>query len=246
MHCDAKKWKIKGFNGLSGIGSIMKKVGRFRAIRNVFSGWVTHANHARDCTERMFHYVVEALLVLAAGAGVFCFGYGWHAFAVMFVLVHTGWWVVNGNFHVYMLDSFRFVRNAGVDKELKYIVWAGGHFKMLGAKAVLVYGSFCRKEFHGRSDLDLRIIRDPSRNSLSLLIFGVYARIVSMLYGCPTDLQIVDSEAFLLKQMSIKEIPVDVFGGENLTKIKCSMSISDVCANPSIVMKPEREFEGWI
>lgn len=223
----------------------MQKRGRFRAIRNLVSGWITHANHGRDRSERIFHHAVELLLLIAIFIVIFCLGCKWHAYLIAFFAVHTLWWIVNGNFHVYMLDSFRFVRNAGIEQELKYILWAAEKFESFGVKAVLVYGSFCRKEFHGRSDLDLRVIRDCRKNPIVLFMFGVYARIISMLRQCPTDLQIVDSEEFLLKQMNAREIPVDALGGGTLSKIKCSMSIADVCANPSIVMKPEREFEGW-
>jgi len=223
----------------------MQKVGRYRAIRNLACGWVTHANHGRDSTERMFHYITELLIIFVAAIAIFSFQIGWLIFAAAAFIIHTVWWVINGNFHVYMLDSFRFVRNAGIDQELMYILWVSEICKRLGVKAVLVYGSFCRKEFHGRSDLDLRIIRDCSASPLPLLFFAVHARVISMLRGCPTDLQVVDSEEFLQRQMSDKEYPVDVFGGATLSKIVCSMRLSDVCENPSIVMKPEREFEAW-
>lgn len=223
----------------------MKKRGKFRAIRNLASGWVTHANHGRDFTERIYHHGFEAVLLLFVIVPIWVAGFPDWAYAVMFVAIHTAWWVINGNFHVYMLDSFRFVRNAGINAELKYILWVGKKFKRLDVLAILVYGSFCRREFHGRSDLDLRIIHRPGEFGVGLFLLSVWARIVSMMRGCPTDLQVVDSEDFLLRQMDAREIPINVWGGERLEKIRTSISISEVCARPEIVMKPEREFEGW-
>ena len=220
----------------------MLKKGKLRAFRNLPIGWVTHANHARDISERLCHHLMECTLLLIVLGTVWVFGEKSRQVVPMLVIgmiVHTIWWVVNGNCHVCLLDSFKFVRNAGIDSILNYIIWAKDWLLKSGCvSSVLVYGSFCRGEFHGRSDLDLRIIRTPGVCSACVIMpMAVVARVVSLFCGIPTDLQIVDSEGFLLKQMRSTELPVCVYGRDSLKRIKISMQIDEVMDNPQIVLK---------
>lgn len=222
----------------------MLKEGRLRAFRNLPIGWVTHANHGRDITERVCHHLMESILLLIVLGIVWFFGSDSHILVSMLLaglVVHTIWWIINGNCHVCFLDSFKRVKNAGIDEMLIYIIWEKDWFlKCEYVKSILVYGSFCRGEFHGRSDLDLRIIRSPGlRAACVLMPMAVIARVVSLARGIPTDLQIVDSEEFLLKQMRATELPVCVFGSDSLNKIKISMKIDEVMDDSGIVMKKE-------
>ena len=220
----------------------MLKEGKLRAFRNLPIGWVTHANHARDLTERLFHHACEVIILLAVLGAVFAFSNDanrsvWLITSV--VVVHTVWWVVNGNCHVCLLDSFKFFKNAGIAPILDYLCWARGWFTAGGdVVAVLVYGSFCRRQFHGRSDLDLRIIRKAgARAFLKVMPLAVVARTVSLARGIPTDLQVVDSEEFLLRQMRASELPICVFGGGNLRRIVVSGTLEEVMNHPKMVMK---------
>lgn len=222
----------------------MLKEGRWRAVRNLPIGWIAHANHGRDFSDKMAHYCAELFVLLLLSVPAYfmedqrlvaCYMLG------LFLAVHTVWWVVNGNFHVCLLDSFKIVRNAGWYPIIQYIEWVDGVMRKTGAvKAILVYGSFCRGRFHGRSDLDLRILRkEGMASALTLFPVVVHARLISMLRGIPTDLQFVDSEAFLLRQMRADEHPVCVFGKENLKQIEGGLSFEEVKEHPEKVLRED-------
>jgi predicted nucleotidyltransferase len=151
-------------------------------------------------------------------------------------VVHSAWWVVNGNFHVYLLDSFAGVRNAGIARTLAYLDWCERLFARTGRiRAILIYGSFCRRKFHDRSDLDLRIVRRPGIGAAArVLPVAVLARLVSLLCGVPTDLQVVDSYEFLARQMRGDEKPIVVHGDPEGGPVGAGFSFAEVKANPAI------------
>jgi hypothetical protein len=222
----------------------MLKEGKWRAVRNLPIGWITHANHGRDFSDMTAHYCAELCVLFILSVPTYfmedhhCIAY---YLTFLFLIVHTVWWVLNGNFHVCMLDSFKYVRNAGFHAVLEYIHWLGGVMEKTGAvEAILIYGSFCRGRFHGRSDLDLRIIRKKGMSSaIALFPVVVYARLVSLLRGIPTDLQFVDSEAFLLKQMRADEHPVCVYGKGNLRTIPSGLLFEEVKGHPEKVLRED-------
>ena len=219
----------------------MLKKGKYRAIRNIPIGWLTHANHGRDRTELIVHWLLELSIAIALFSLI-------HflltlsllvSLLISFFITHTIWWVVNGNFHVYLLDSFMWVRNTGIDSVLNYIKW----YKKLvssnqSVECILVYGSFCRSTFHDRSDLDLRIVRkNGSRGAGILLLLSIYARLFSLCRRIPTDLQVVDSMEFLRNQMREDERPVVVYCREGYVIAKPGKSFDEILQNPACVLR---------
>jgi hypothetical protein len=77
------------------------------------------------------------------------------------------------------------------------------------------------------------------RSAIALFPVVVYARLVSLLRGIPTDLQFVDSEAFLMKQMRADEHPVCVFGKDNLRKIQGGLLFEEVKGHPEKVLRED-------
>ena len=227
----------------------MLKYGEWRALRNLPVGWLTHSIHGRDKTERTFHIIVELIIWLAL------FGLWRLSFPnflslytcafTAFLLVHTFMWIIDGNFHVYMLDSFFSVKNAGIKKVLDFIVWSSNLLKKTDSvECVLVYGSFCRGMFHDRSDLDMRVVRSkPSKKTIILLTVAVYIRGVSLLRGIPTDLQVVDSKEFLARQMRLDEKPVVVYCRENFKIPNQGVDIREMINDPLLVLKCKEKNE---
>jgi hypothetical protein len=217
----------------------MLKTGRWRALRNLPVGWLTHANHARDRSEKWFHYVVESVLLASSLMVLVAIERtGTVSIFLAIIIVHSVWWVVNGNCHVYLLDSFASVHNAGIERTISYIEWCHRCFARTGCvSAILIYGSFCRQKFHRRSDLDLRIIRRPGLlAALFVLPMAVGARVVSLWRGVPTDLQVVDSGWFLSRQMRADEHPVVVYVDPHAQTIDgLGMTFAEVQSNPRIV-----------
>lgn len=221
----------------------MKKRGCFRAFRNLFIGWLTHANHSRDRTERLVHWAIELTLVSAVLCVWFVFlperYKNWGYACLLFMIIHSLWWIVNGNFHVYLLDSFLGIHNPGIDSVLRYIQWISDYLSREHAViCVLIYGSFCRGEFHIRSDLDIRILRRKgSKGAGRLLLLAIYFRFVSLLRGIPMDLQVVDSIAFLECQMRNDEHPVIAYCREGFEVDNKGLSLQVVLSYPNLVLK---------
>ena len=221
----------------------MMKEGKYRAFRNIFIGWVTHSNHGRDKTERFVHWFMEVLIWFLIFIGLSKVSslhfLNWQTFAISFFITHTLWWGINGNLHVYFLDSFKCVGNAGIHKIVDYISWVSNEMiKTEAVDAVLIYGSFCRSSFHNRSDLDLRIIRRINApNTVKLFFLSIYARVVSFYIGVPTDLQVVDSMDFLNVQMRKDEHPIVVYCRSGFKVERAGISFKSVLENPSLVLK---------
>jgi predicted nucleotidyltransferase len=214
----------------------MDKKSRLRAFRNLPVGWVTHANHGRDTTERWFHWAVEA--VLLAATVIVLRATGTDASAVIWsgLAIHSLWWVMNGNFHVYVLDSIRAICTRPKAEVADFVNKAAHLMADNDAtRAVLVYGSACRNQFHRRSDLDLRVVRGGGSwlQITDLLLRAVRVRMWSLMKGIPTDLQVVDSYAFLDQQMRDDEYPIVAWHRPGDPPPKTGLSLQDFVAGTS-------------
>lgn len=195
----------------------MLKYGKYRAIRNIAIGWLSHAIHSTDFSERVFRIVIEILLM------ILCFNFfrfnGMINFNIMssavftFLICHTVMWMLDGNFWVYMLDSFGWIRNSGIKSIISYVRLCRRLFQSADlCNAILIFGSMCRGEFHERSDLDLRIIRrNDSWLGFLCLPAALFLRIVSFFILLPVDLQVADSYKFINHQMRKDEFPIVVY-----------------------------------
>lgn len=220
----------------------MMKSGRFRALRNLPVGWVLQILHSTDRTERWVRIAFEAVLILMFWLGLSdihllhddSIRFGW-----VFFIVHSVSWFFIGNFWVYMLDSFMWVKNPGLDAVLKYVEFVRRAFVASGScDAVLIYGSMCRSAFHGRSDLDLRIVRKPGFALGLISVFvGFYVRIPAALRIIPVDLQVVDSLDFLAKQMRPDENPIVVYLRPGFELKNSGDAFETILKNPSQVLR---------
>ena len=212
----------------------MMKVGRFRAIRNIPVGWVLQAIHSTDQSERIFRVLFEAVAMFLA----FVLVSDMSSFVLFAVLIHTLMFILNGNFLVYMLDSFEFIENGGIHRVLKYVTSCKKWFIYFDScDAILIYGSMCRGEFHIRSDLDLRVIRRrDSMRGLWALPIGFLMRAYSLLVRVPTDLAVVDSLGFLTNTLRPDEKPIVVFVREGV-KIDHGWLFDDIISDTELVLK---------
>ena len=220
----------------------MMKDGRFRALRNLPVGWVLQIVHSTDTTERWFRIISELLIL--------CFSYilinklnffsnEIYCFIVVFIVVHTLSWFFVGNFWVYMLDSFKWVKNPGINDTIKYINLVDRVYKKINCcEAILIYGSMCRNSFHIRSDLDLRIIRrtDSLKGFLAIPI-GFSLRFYAFFIKMPVDFQVVDSLGFVNKQMRDDEYPIVVEKSSSFLIVNSGPTFDSVIKNPTSVLK---------
>ncbi len=222
----------------------MLKEGRFRAIRNIPIGWVLQAIHSTDRSERYFRLLIELLAL------VFVYGFlrgmmtGYQPLAIIvvaFTVNHSITWFMTGNFWVYMLDSFLWVRNPGIHGVIKFTQLTQAAFvNSRSVDAILIYGSMCRGQLHIRSDLDLRVLRSPGfSNAVIALSIGYLLRVYSFFIRMPVDLQVVDSMDFIRHQMRADEQPINVYLREGVSIVEIGMDFAEVESNPSIVLRDQ-------
>ena len=139
----------------------MMKTGKHRAYRNIPVGWFFQAIRGSDKTERIFRLSNEIVIILILSMVLMPVSHPQYlAILASFVICHTLSWLLIGNFWVYMLDSFEIIKNPGIDKVIEFVDFTKDVYEASDTcNAILIYGSMCRRQFHIRSDLDLRIIR---------------------------------------------------------------------------------------
>lgn len=224
----------------------MLKEGKHRAIRNITIGWLSHAIHSTDYSERIFRIAIEILLMFL------CFNLIMHreifksdilsSAGVTIIVCHTIMWMLDGNFWVYLLDSFDWMRNPGIKRIIAYVKLCRKLFQVADlCNAILIYGSMCRGEFHDRSDLDLRIIRrNDSWLGMVCLPVALFLRIISFFIVIPVDLQVADSYEFINRQMRKDELPVVVHLRNGFNLKSTGRRFSEIEKNPSSVLMKEK------
>lgn len=222
----------------------MLKHGKYRAIRNIAVGWLSHALHSTDFSEKLFRIGIELLLMLLCfnfvkSRGMFDYDILSSA-ALTIIVCHTIMWMLDGNFWVYMLDSFRWMKNPGINRIITYVRVCRRSFQIGDlCNAILIYGSMCRGEFHDRSDLDLRIIRrKDSWLGILCLPVALFLRIVSFFILLPVDLQVADSYKFIDHQMRKDEFPIVVYLRKGFDLKVAGKNFNEIEKHPSsIVLK---------
>jgi predicted nucleotidyltransferase len=161
---------------------------------------------------------------------------------VTIIVCHTIMWMLDGNFWVYLLDSFDWMRNPGIKRIIAYVKLCRKLFQVADlCNAILIYGSMCRGEFHDRSDLDLRIIRrNDSWLGMVCLPVALFLRIISFFIVIPVDLQVADSYEFINRQMRKDELPVVVHLRNGFNLKSTGRRFSEIEKNPSSVLMKEK------
>jgi len=222
----------------------MLKDGKYRAFRNIPIGWVLQAIHSTDKSEKRFRIWIESLFFILLLLLIYNSKF-LKSFPVIilfsFFITHSLSWLFTGNFWVYMLDSFKWVKNPGIDVIINFLVltkklFSSGQY----CDSILIYGSMCRRQFHNRSVLDLRIVRrtDSWLGFLALPI-GMFLRFYSFFIFLPVDLQVVDSMNFLSRQMRADEKPIVVYASPEINLKRTGIDFDDLMQTPEIVLRNE-------
>lgn len=226
-------------NSISG----MMKHGRWRAFRNMPVGWVTQSVHSTDRSEMIFRILLELLVMVVVAYLTLGGEYSGRAsmltLAVVLVSVHSVSWLLVGSFWVYMLDSFDWVQNGGIENVIRYVRFVERvYIDSDSCDAILIYGSMARNRFHNRSDLDLRILRrTDSPSGIMAIILAAYVKSYAFFIRMPVDLQVVDSFDFLEKQMRADEPPIVVYRREHVAVQNAGPNFSAVEESPESVLK---------
>jgi hypothetical protein len=220
----------------------MLKEGSFHAIRNILVGWTMQAVHSTDVSERIFRIILEFFLFIIFTQILISFDVFESLLKTViyaFIVTHTITWFITGNFWVYILDSFKFMKNPGINSIISFLkitrrlLLAGDY-----CNSIMIYGSMCRSNFHIRSDLDLRIIRrSDSWVGFLTLPIAYLLRVYSFFIMLPLDLQVVDSMKFLEKQMRRDERPIIVYCRKGFEISNTGTSFSEIESNPASIFK---------
>ncbi len=181
-----------------------------KALRNgkpeyivLIKQWIHQGFTYLDKTERYYRIVAEiipfslCLYLFSAKTELSLLS----AFIVSFLIAHTLNWIFNYNFWTCMTFTFPGIRNPGNSKTLIYLEKM--QRRMLKYNSIggcMLYGSISRGVWHEKSDLDMRILRQPgffSGLKAYLIVFS--ERLIAVFYGQPLDLYLADSVNFLNK-----------------------------------------------
>ena len=218
------------------------KKSKYRFLRNIPVSWIHQSLSGYDRTEFLFRIFIQLVcFILVFSINTIFILQLRYNLIFSFIITHTLFWIFNGPFMAVMVVSFSKLKNGGIVKVLKIIKYIKADYEASDcAEAVLIYGSFCRKLLHDRSDLDIRVIRKKSlKNSLKCMCIAAKFRFIATFIGMPLDLLVVDSMDFLNSTMRDDEHPVIInrdtnFDHERLNK---SIKIDDVFVNPKSVLK---------
>lgn len=198
--------------------------------------------HSTDSSERYFRIIIEIFLLILFYT-ILSIRLSYSSLplrmTISFLIAHTVMFLLVGNFWVYILDSFKLVKNPGINKILSFLNFSKKLLRYFNCcDAILIYGSMCRRQFHDRSDLDLRIVRrtDLWRGLISLPI-GIILKSLSFFLILPVDLQVVDSFEFLRRQMRKDEKPIIVYLRHGIRFKNQGISFKELELNPKSVLK---------
>ncbi len=189
--------------------------GKLLLVRFLLVGWTFQGIHTLDWTERTLRVALEVLISLLAMLLLFTAidPVPVPLTAAALVIIHTAFWICDSSWLTGMRECLGFINNRGLHRTVDYLDFARSLVeKSAKANAILVYGSLCRRAFHKRSDLDLRIVRKTGVGAaLTLFFLCIFLRLYGMYrFGVLLDLRMVDTMDFLRREMRSDEQPIVV------------------------------------
>jgi len=185
--------------------------GKYHLI-NFVRNWLHQALSYMDRGELLFRLLSEAIIIWIIYYSINLAGSDSHVYSKLMIAVvsaHTLYWLFNGNFWALYLFAIPSAQNPGVKVTEEYLERMKkrlGSSRCVGGLAL--YGSAARGEWHSKSDLDIRVIRN--RGFLNWLCSNVLVfreRIIAFVRHQPADLFLADNVSFLGK-MRKDELPV--------------------------------------
>ena len=128
---------------------------------------------------------------------------------ISFIVIHTLNWVFNGNWWACVLFALPNLKNPGDESTCQYLnTMAKRVRKNSSVSGILIFGSASRHAWHDRSDIDLRLIRQPGlKNALAANFITMRERFLAFLAGQPIDMYLGDDVEFF-KKMRKDEQPL--------------------------------------
>ncbi|MFA7156794.1 MAG: hypothetical protein WC123_03785 [Bacilli bacterium] len=190
---------------------------------NLFRNWIHQALFYLDKTELFSRVVIEVffILILAiffAGGLDYASWSPWDLFFSFFI-VHTLNWIFNGNWWACILFAFPNLKNPGEYSTCQYLNNMATRLRNSSSiSAILVFGSISREKWHGRSDIDMRILRKTGLfNAISAVMIQMRERFYAFFSKQPLDMYLADNIEFF-KNLREDEYPICLLLNDNKVK----------------------------
>ena len=211
--------------------------GRFLLLRWFVASWLLHGVHVFDKTERAYYIICELLIyvffcLLINMSGVT----DWWVYLLAFIIVHTVTWLVDSHWLVGYREVDKSFKGKGIGSVIEFAQLAKSN--LIGynsVDAICIYGSLCRRMYHDRSDMDLRVVQTGKSFKLfweiqKLRFVGIWR------YRIPLDLKLVDSVEYLKKEMRLDEKPIMLYK-RGLTFFNEGVDFIDLVNRPNQFLK---------
>jgi predicted nucleotidyltransferase len=175
---------------------------------NLVKNWLHQGFTYMDKGEQIFKFMTEAVEIMLVYFVLY------YVFKIQredvtllffsFIIVHTFNWVTNNLFWSIIMFSFPSLRNPGAVNTYNYLNSMANRLKSdRSISGLSLYGSMSRKQWHDRSDIDMRLLR--CSGILNLIFAGfvmMRERLIAFVYRQPLDIFLADDIAFLSKMRS--------------------------------------------
>jgi len=180
---------------------------------NLPRGWAHQGFFYLDRTQRIGRVVFEVVptLILAAligRIGRIPLSSIW-LWCVSLFIAHTLNWVLNGNWWAGLLFAFPGLHNRGDRATCDYLNAMADRLKRDRAiSGAMIFGSVSRGEWHERSDLDVRLLRQRGlRSGIAGVLILSRERWIALWARQPLDIYLADDVSFL-RSMRKDERPI--------------------------------------
>ncbi len=177
-------------------------------LQTLIKNWIHQGFLYMDRSEMFFKFFTEVSEFLLVGVLLYWFGRHTMSIAsisvVSFIIVHTFNWITNNLFWSIVMFAFPNLKNRGMEQTYKYLKDMANRLREnKSITGMALYGSVSRKQWHERSDLDIRFLRASGfLNALHANLIMMRERFIAFLLRQPTDIFLADDIDFLLKMRS--------------------------------------------
>ena len=176
--------------------------------QTLVKNWIHQGFLYMDRSEMIFKFLTEASEFLLVCVLLHWFSQQTMSIAyitvISFIVVHTFNWITNNLFWSIVIFAFPNLKNRGREQTVKYLKNMANRLR--GNESITgmaLYGSITRKQWHERSDLDIRLLRSSGfLNAIHANLIMMRERFIAFLLRQPTDIFLADDISFLLKMRS--------------------------------------------
>lgn len=199
--------------------------------------WTLQGVHVRDKGEKWFRICFEGIILVSLALTFYLIFRSFILTSLLLFLIHTLFWIFDSTWLVGFREVFSSFHGKGILEVIRFLELVKKDLEGLSnIDSVLVYGSLCRKSYHDRSDLDLRILRNKLPGLILFLCVIKFRMLAVFSYKIPLDLKVVDSLLFLENEMRKDELPIVIFQAKE-NSLNPNFSLEDLKKDPKAFLR---------